>query len=48
VGGDAVRIHDGYMSLSDAPGLGLHMNLDALEDVPAGDEPAYRWRHFKE
>jgi galactonate dehydratase len=48
VGGDAVRIHDGYMQLSDAPGLGLEMNLDALEDVPAGDEPVYRWRHFKE
>ena len=48
VGGDAMRVQNGYLHFSDAPGLGLDMNLEALGDVPSGDEPAYRWRHFKE
>ena len=44
-----MEIHDGYMHLSDEPGLGLgDLNLAALEDEADGPEPSYPWRTFIE
>ena len=49
VGGEAMEIHDGYMHLSDEPGLGIgDLNLEALEDEADGPEPSYPWRTFIE
>ena len=49
VGGESLEIHDGYMHLSDKPGLGINdLNLDALEDEADGPEPSYPWRTFIE
>ncbi|MBM4438354.1 MAG: mandelate racemase/muconate lactonizing enzyme family protein [Actinobacteria bacterium] len=48
VGGEAMRIRDGYLELSDAPGLGVEPDLAVLESVPSGDEPIYPWRQFRE
>ena len=48
IGGDAVRIKDGYIAINEAPGLGVEPDLDALESAPAGDEPIYPWRQFVE
>ena len=44
-----MQVHDGYMHLSDKPGLGIDdLNLDALDDEPDGPEPSYPWRTFIE
>ncbi len=49
VAGEALEVQDGYMYLSDEPGLGFgDLNLSALEDEPGGPEPAYAWRTFIE
>ena len=49
VAGESMEIHDGYMHLSDKPGLGIDdLNLDALDDEPDGPEPSYPWRTFIE
>lgn len=49
VAGESMEVHDGYMHLSDKPGLGIDdLNLDALDDEPDGPEPSYPWRTFIE